>query len=179
MVSGDPMRKVFLALVLLCFNPLAHAMLVHGGALYEDGSTFDFIWDDSREGLSGRPYSQITFTHDTFHFTKTCCYGLDLIESLTDEGDIFGDSLEDTWSFAGVDLTADDYFFTPNGLLHGGGNYDGWHEGTTAYRSNAVHSYMTVLIPEPGSMSLLVLGGAGLLVLRRRTGKPTALIVLK
>ena len=115
------MRSTLLALALLCFNPLAHAMLVTGGVLYEDGSTFEFTWDDSLQnpyGQPGQPYWLLTFTHDTFHFSRTCCGSFQMIESYIDEGDIFGDSLHDTWRFFGIDLTQDDYFFSPDYFRH-------------------------------------------------------------
>jgi hypothetical protein len=161
------MKKVLLALALLCFNPLAHAMLVTGGVLYEDGSTFDFTWDDSRLNEYGQPSWLITFTHDDFQFSRFCCGSFVMIESPLDEGDIFGDSRYDTWSFSGIDITQDDYFFTPNDFFHAGGNHDGWHPGNNGYRANAVRSYMNVLVPEPGSLSLLLIGAVGLLVRRK------------
>jgi hypothetical protein len=161
------MTKTLLALVLLFSHASAHAILIHGGVLYEDGSTFEFVWDDSRENIIGNPYSLVTFTHGTFSFTRTCCGGFNFIESSTDEGDIFGDSLQDTWTFYGIDLTLDDYFFSPTHFRHSGGNGDGWRPGRNSYQSNAVRSYMSVLVPEPGSLALLLMGAIGLLVHRR------------
>ena len=106
------MKRTLLALALLCFNPLAHAMLITGGVLYEDGSTLEYTWDDSREGpYAGQAYWLLTFTHDTFRFTRTCCGSFQLIESPIDEGDIFGDSLHDTWRFFGRRPDARRLFF--------------------------------------------------------------------
>jgi hypothetical protein len=164
---GFHMKKALLALALLCFNPMAHAMFVTGGVLYEDGSTFDFTWDDSKPTEYGPASWLVTFTHDTFQFSRTCCGSFVMIESPLDEGDTFGDSIYDSWLFQGIDLTQDDYFFSPDDFFHAGGNHDGWHPGNGGYRANAVRSFLNVRVPEPGTLSLLLIGAVGLLVRRR------------